>query len=91
MSTIFELEAAHEKASLKYWKHRSRNYWKMRRKGYLWPNLKHNTRSFPEGRSSKVLDTLLSLYYFSSKYEEQYPKAYKAKGITLLPWETTGL
>lgn len=86
MSTIEELHERHFAAGRKYWESQA---------DFTYYNVKHTyvscgVKAYPEGRSRKVLLTLLSLRQTPSwRNTLGLPAKLKAKGITVLPWETT--
>lgn len=89
MSTIEELNESHFSASRKYVRSMPTSGSKEIRFANLCRRF-NNIKYRPQGRSGGVLYRLLSLQQTSS-WRETFgiPMSGKAKGITVLPWETT--
>lgn len=83
MSTIFELEKYHFKAGKKYWKSQPNPI-------MGWNLIKDSRKAWPEGRSWRVLNDLLTLEDFKSFDGVGQPQSGKAKGVTVLPYNNGG-
>lgn len=83
MSTIFELEEYHHKAGRKYWKSQPNPI-------TGWNLIKDSRKAWPEGRSFRILDNLLTLEYSYEWSGGEYPQSGKAKGVIVLPYNNGG-